>query len=165
MGKVKSVLFAFIMLMLLVGCGGESITGKYYEYNGDVKDESSWIELKGGKKWADDEGSSGRYEISDSKITFFGDFFGSEEELFDAEIDGGVITIDFLGFKTILKKDGTSDSGSNGKTDEEVKKLSEIINVKDFKLNEDKNEISLLVKANINTLNLSEYISVVEGYS
>ena len=98
--------------ILLTGCKDEgSINGKYYEEKFDgTLNESSWIELSK-KKWTDDEGETGTFELSGTKITFFQD----GEDLFDGTLENGVLTIEFFG-TTVYRKEPAqkTDNNNNG---------------------------------------------------
>lgn len=98
--------------ILLTGCKDEgSINGKYYEEKSDgTLNESSWIELSK-KKWTDDEGETGTFELSGTKITFFQD----GEDLFDGTLENGVLTIEFFG-TTVYRKEPAqkTDNNNNG---------------------------------------------------
>ena len=98
--------------ILLTGCNDStSINGKYYEEKSDgTLNESSWIELSK-KKWTDDEGETGTFELSGTKITFFQD----GEDLFDGTLENGVLTIEFFG-TTVYRKEPAqkTDNNNNG---------------------------------------------------
>ena len=141
----------------LTGCGGSGgggkTTGTYYEYDKGVKKENSWFELKAKNKWVDDDGLSGRYEITDNTIVFYSVVFGSEEEMFSGTIDNGVITITIklLG-TTIYAKDGALPSLDNS---------LDIISTGD--LTKDEGNLSINVDYELQTFNLENQVTISSG--
>ncbi|MDD4110817.1 MAG: leucine-rich repeat protein, partial [Clostridia bacterium] len=111
-------LFFFLIISLLVfpiaGCQGGGIYGKYYQYDGEFKNEESWFELKSGNKWSDDEGMAGRYELNGDKITLYSEVFGEEEELMSGTVKDGVLIFSLMGMTQVYKKDGATGNGDGG---------------------------------------------------
>ena len=97
MNKLLKVFVITILVLctffVFAACNSAGITGKYYEEKGDgTLDTSSWIELKSGGKWIDDEGEAGTYKLDGQKITFYQD----GEDLFDGTVVDGVLTIELF---------------------------------------------------------------------
>ena len=85
------VLVSATLCLGLIGCSGAE-SGTYYEVKGSSLDESSWIELSGGK-WKDDDGESGKYELDGDKITILQD----GEELMTGTLKDGTLTLEMWG--------------------------------------------------------------------
>jgi uncharacterized repeat protein (TIGR02543 family) len=108
--RLSYLFMIFLLFFSIAACGGGSVTGKYYQYDGETKIEESWFELKNGSKWVDNDGLEGRFEIKGDKITLYSELFGEEEELMSGTIKDGVLTFTTLGMTQIYKKDGATGS-------------------------------------------------------
>lgn len=95
--KKRILLVALAMGLLLLSvalvlAACSSVKGTYYQVSGDKLNESSWIDLSGGK-WTDDENASGTYKKSGDNITFFVD----GEELCSGTLKDGTLELKMFG--------------------------------------------------------------------
>lgn len=76
--------------------------GTYYKYSGSQLDKSVYFELKSGK-WTDNDGYSGKYEVSGNEITLYvGDI-----PFFNGTIKDGKLEIQITSYSTsVYYKDG-----------------------------------------------------------
>ncbi|MBR2481162.1 MAG: hypothetical protein IKB56_07660, partial [Clostridia bacterium] len=75
--KRKITLLALVLVVVILATSvlfacNDGVNGKYYKYENGVKDENSWIEIKG-KKWSDSDGLSGKVKIDGESIVLMED--------------------------------------------------------------------------------------------
>ena len=113
--KRKFTLLALVLVVVvlatsvLFACNKETNDGKYYKYEDGVKDENSWIEIKG-NKWIDDAGYGGTFEEKGDGVIELYDEAG--EWFCSGELKDGVLVLDLLFFAIEYRKDGAT--GSTG---------------------------------------------------
>lgn len=154
------IIYVILFSAALIGCGGEKITGKYYEEKPDgTLDESSWIELIDKTKWKESGGFSGTYEINGNSIQLFLDEI--EDEVFcDGTIENGVMVIEFFGTIT-YKKEASSVKNDTTEYDiNETAKVKSIVGGTVSGLN-----VNIEVDETKNNIDLSGIITVSEGAS
>lgn len=161
MKKIVSVILIIAVIamlgIMLTSCKN-STNGIYYKEKSDgTLDESSWIELKSGGKWADDEGESGTYEISGTSITFSID----GEELFDGTIENGVMVVDMLFGASTYRKESAQNSNTAGSGD--VDKSASVKSITGGTV--EGLNVRLEVSANKENVDLSGLITVSSGAS
>jgi ribosomal protein L32 len=89
-----------VLLCLIPTFIASKTNGTYYLYKNDEYDKESYITLSGGT-WKDEEGESGDYKISGSKITLYYTFMGETDELATGTVSNGVLSLDTGGYTTI----------------------------------------------------------------
>ncbi|MBR2480318.1 MAG: InlB B-repeat-containing protein, partial [Clostridia bacterium] len=113
------VIFA---IAVLVACndgvnGVDGVNVRYYKYDDGVKEESSWIEIRG-DKWCDSDGLSGIVEIDGERIVFF----NNGVEQIRGTIRDGVLSFEGDSIYYTYAKDGAMiNAGDNAQVDEKVK--------------------------------------------
>ena len=111
--KRKFTLLALVLVVVvlatsvLFACNKETNDGKYYKYEDGVKDENSWIEIKG-NKWIDDAGDGGTFEEKGDGVIELYDEAG--EWFCSGELKDGVLVLDLLFFAIEYRKDGATGS-------------------------------------------------------
>ena len=94
----------------MFACNKETNDDKYYLYEDGVKDENSWIEIKG-NKWIDDAGDGGTFEEKGDGVIELYDEAG--EWFCSGELKDGVLVLDLLLFTLEYRKDGATGSAGD----------------------------------------------------
>ena len=81
------------------GFGNSNNYGTYYKVNGDSVDQNVYFTLDNGK-WKDENGFSGKYEISNGKITLYADSRG-EMVMASGSIGNGEMEIEFSQYSKV----------------------------------------------------------------
>ena len=106
--KRKITLLALVLVVVVLATSvlfacNDGVNGKYYKYENGVKDENSWIEIKG-KKWSDSDGLSGKVKIDGESIVLMED----DIELLPGTIKDGVLYIGWEPTIITFVKDGAT---------------------------------------------------------
>ncbi|MBQ4073544.1 MAG: hypothetical protein IJD50_07515 [Clostridia bacterium] len=124
--KRKITLLALVLVVVvlstsvLFACNKETNDGKYYLYEDGVKDENSWIEIKG-NKWIDDAGDGGTFEEKGGSLEFYDE---NGEWICSGKVSNGVLVIESLLGSSEYRKDGVTgssdDKSQQGNTDHNI---------------------------------------------
>lgn len=93
--SIIGLIVLIIMLSLIPTFIAIPSNGTYYKCYDGKYDTDSFIRLKN-YKWSDDEGSSGKYKLSGSKIKVYVSMFG-ETDVYSGTVKNGVLQLDYDG--------------------------------------------------------------------
>ena len=166
--KRKITLLALVLVVVVLATSvlfacNDGVNGKYYKYENGVKDENSWIEIKG-KKWSDSDGLSGKVKIDGESIVLMED----DIELLPGTIKDGVLYIGWEPTIITFVKDGATppSNGESGNTQigsNEVDNKAKITNIQGGTV--DGLVLSLEVAPSVNDVELSGMIETAKNAS